>query len=327
MDLELSCALVPKPGVEKLAVCAEALGYRRVWFPDSPALYGDVWIALAQAAAATESVGLGTSVLIPSLRHVATTAAAIAHVEAMAPGRLRVALGTGFTGRRMFGKRALPWKFVETYVRQLRGLLRGEEVEVDGAVCRLMHAEGVVAPRPIETPLWIAAGGPKGLAIAKQLGDGLVCAGIVPEGARDASLLMMGTVLRDGEGLDSERVVDAIGPGMAVVWHGTYEAAGAGVDALPGGAGWRAEIEALPERVRHLYVHEGHLVELTERDRKHLAPELAALTWTGTPESLRERAAQLEGQGVRELVYWPMGPDLEGELEAMAGALGGFAAR
>ena len=323
MDLELSCALVPRPGVEALARRAEDLGYERVWFPDSPALYGDVWIAVAQAAAATQRIGLGTSVIIPSLRHVATTAAAIAHVEALAPGRLRVALGTGFTGRRMFGKRALPWKSVETYVRQLRGLLRGEQVEVDGAVCRLMHPDGVVAPRPIETPLWIAAGGPRGLGVAREVGDGLVCAGVVPEGARDAALLTMGTVLRDGEGLDSQRVQDAVGPGMAVVWHGTYEAAGAGVDALPGGAGWREEIERIPERERHLHVHEGHLVELSERDRRHLAPELAAMTFTGGPQALRQRAAELADQGVRELVYWPMGPDLEGELEAMAGALRG----
>ena len=39
------------------------------------------------------------------------------------------------------------------------------------------------------------------------------------------------------------------------------------------------------------------------------------------PEQLREKRDALAGQGVRELVYWPMGPDPEGELAAMAGAL------
>ncbi len=321
-EVDLSCALVPRPGVEALARRAEALGYRSVWFPDSPALYGDVWIALAQAAAATERIGLGTSVLIPSLRHVAVTAAAIAHVEALAPGRLRVAVGTGFTGRRMFGKPALSWRFVETWVRQLKGLLRGEEVEVDGSVARLMHPEGVVAARPLSTPIWIAANGPKGLGVARELGDGLMCAGVVPEGAKDAALLVMGTVLRDGEALDTPRVLDAIGPGIAVVWHGTYEAAGQGVDALPGGKGWREEVEQFPERSRHLYVHEGHLVELTERDRRHLAPELGGALFAGAPEQLREKRDALAAQGVSELVYWPMGPDVEGELEAMAEAVG-----
>jgi 5,10-methylenetetrahydromethanopterin reductase len=248
------------------------------------------------------------------------TAAAIAHVEALAPGRLRVAFGTGFTGRRMLGQRALPLRALATHVRQLRALLRGEEVEVDGAVTRLMHPKGIVAGRPIATPIWIAANGPRGAALARELGDGLICAGVVPPGARDAAFLAMGTVLRDGETLQSPAVLERIGPAIAVVWHGTYEAAGAGVDQLPGGKGWREEVERFPARTRHLHVHEGHLVELTERDRRHLAPELAGVTFSGTPGQLRERAAQLAAQGVAEIVYWPIGPDLEGELERMAAA-------
>lgn len=317
--MRISCALIPAPGIRERARLAERLGYERVWLPDSPALYGDVWIAVAEAAAATERIGVGTSVIIPSLRHVAVTAAAIAHVEAMAPGRLKVAIGTGFTGRQMFGKGALPWSYVSRYVRQLRGLLQGEEVEVDGEVAKLMHPAGLVASRPIRTPLVIAASGPKGLAVAKELGDGLMCAGVVPEGAADAALLTMGTVLGPGEGPDSPRVLEAIGPGIAVVWHGTYAASGAGVDALPGGKGWREEVERYPERSRHLHVHEGHLVELTDRDRRHLAPELAGVTTTGTPDELRERARALEAGGVSEMVYWPMGPDVPGELERWAG--------
>lgn len=320
--MRLSCALVPTPALAERARLAERLGYHSVWFPDSPALYGDVWIALAQAAQATERVGLGAGVIIPSLRHPAATAAAIAHIEALAPGRLRVALGTGFTGRRCFGKRALSWKSMERYLAQLRGLLRGELVEIDGAAARLMHPEGVTAPLPLATPLFVAANGPKGLSVAAKHGDGLVCAGVVPEGGKDAALLVMGTAFMPGESFETPRVFEAIGPGMAVVLHGTYEALGEGVDNLPGGAGWRKEIEAFPEAQRHLYVHEGHLVEMTERDRRHVSPAAAAgTTFSGTPGELRARVSAMEASGtVAELVYWPMG-DIPGELERMAEAL------
>jgi 5,10-methylenetetrahydromethanopterin reductase len=306
--------------VPEQAALAEKLGYERVWLADSPALYGDVWIAVAEAARATRRIGLGTSVLIPSLRHVVATAAAIAHVEAIAPGRLRVALGTGFTGRRMLGKKALPLAKLEAYVRQLRALLAGEEAVVDGAPCRLLHPRGVTAPLPLRTPIWLAANGAKGAALAQQIGDGLICAGVVPAGAKDAALLAMGTVLQGGETLASPAVLERIGPAIAVVWHGTYEALGAGVDNLPGGKGWRAEVERFPAASRHLYVHEGHLVELTERDRRNLAPELAGATFSGTPAQLRERVAALEAQGVAELVYWPIG-DVAGELERMRAAI------
>ena len=318
--MRLSCALVPSPRVPEQAALAEKLGYDRVWLADSPALYGDVWIAVAEAARATRRIGLGTSVLIPSLRHVVATAAAIAHVEAIAPGRLRVALGTGFTGRRMLGKKALSLATLETYVRQLRALLAGEEVDVDGAPCRLLHPAGITTPTPIRTPVWLAASGGKSLALAQRLGDGVICAGVVPPGAKDAAMLAMGTVLKDGETLASPAVLERIGPAIAVVWHGTYEAAGAGVDNLPGGKGWRAEVERFPARSRHIYVHEGHLVAMTERDRRNLAPELAGTTLSGTPAQLRERATALAAQGVAEIVYWPMG-DVAGELERMRAAI------
>jgi 5,10-methylenetetrahydromethanopterin reductase len=307
--------------VPEQAALAEKLGYERVWLADSPALYGDVWIAVAEAARATRRIGLGTSVLIPSLRHVVATAAAIAHVEALAPGRLRVALGTGFTGRRMLGKKPISLKSLETYVRQLRALLAGEEVDVDGAPCRLMHPQGISAALPLRTPIWIAASGAKSVTLAQQVGDGLICAGVVPPGAKDAAMLAMGSVLRDGETLASPAVLERVGPAIAVVWHGTYEAAGAGVDNLPGGKGWRAEVERFSARSRHLHVHEGHLVELTERDRRNLAPELAGMTFSGTPAQLRERAAGLAAQGVAEIVYWPMGGDSAGELERMRAAI------
>src|SRR5262249_39673914 len=154
----------------------------RVWFYDSPALYGDVWVALARAADATRKIGLGTAVLVPNLRHVVATAAAIGTIEELAPGRLVVAIGTGFTGRMVMGQKPLPWKFVEDYVKQLRALLRGEEVKVEGRMCKLIHVDGFLAKRPIATPLVIAANGAKGAKVAKALGDGAMCAGVVPEG-------------------------------------------------------------------------------------------------------------------------------------------------
>ena len=118
-------------------------------------------------------------------------------------------------------------------------------------------------------------------------------------------------------------MLDAIGPAIAVIYHGAYQAGGAAaVDQLPGGAAWRAEVERYPEASRHLYVHEGHVYELTERDRRHIHPALGATTFTGTPEQLRERAAAYEAQGVAEIVYAPIGPDVPGELRAMRKAIG-----
>ena len=56
----VSIALPPSRHVAQYARAAEQAGCRRVWFYDSPAVYGDVWIALALAVAATETIGVGT---------------------------------------------------------------------------------------------------------------------------------------------------------------------------------------------------------------------------------------------------------------------------
>ena len=87
---------------------AEQLGYRNAWCYDTPALQLDVWMTLALAAQRTSRIGLGPAVLIPTLRHVMTNAAAIATLAQLAPGRTAIGIGTGFTGRLALGQRPLP---------------------------------------------------------------------------------------------------------------------------------------------------------------------------------------------------------------------------
>jgi 5,10-methylenetetrahydromethanopterin reductase len=98
-----------------------------------------------------------------------------------------------------------------------------------------------------------------------------------------------------------------------------YEGDAASVDGLPGGAEWRAGLEAIPESQRHLAVHEDHLVRVTERDRSLLNGDLLrAFSWTASPAELRERLDALEAAGVTEVLYAPMGPDVPRELRAFA---------
>jgi 5,10-methylenetetrahydromethanopterin reductase len=316
--MEVSVAFPPGRDLVDYASLAESIGYKRVWVYDSPALYEDVWIGLSQIAENTDEIGFGPAVLVPSLRHVLTTAAAIATLEAQAPGRLAVAIGTGFTGRRTLGQKPLSVATLERYVRDLKGLLAGEAVVVDGAKVKLIQPAGFGAERPIRTPILVAANGPKGLAVARAVGDGLMCVSRPQPGFSWCAALVFGTVLEEGEAFESPRVFDALGPAIAVIYHAAYEVSPSGVDALPGGEAWRAAIEKLPEDVRHLAVHEGHLVEVSELDRRHIAPQLGALTLSGTQAQLRERLVRLADEGLTEIVYQPLGSDIPSELDAFA---------
>ena len=51
--MEISCAFATSPATPRHVAIAEDLGYRRAWSYDSPALYPDVWMTLALAAAFT----------------------------------------------------------------------------------------------------------------------------------------------------------------------------------------------------------------------------------------------------------------------------------
>lgn len=321
MQLQLSCAFPPGPDVVAHAQLAEEIGYQRIWTYDSPALYTDVWVQLAQIAEATDRIGLGPAVLIPSLRHVLATASAVASLEQLAPGRLAVAIGTGFTGRRMLGQKPLSWKRTSQYIADLKALLRGEEVEVEGQLIQMGHPPGYAPQRPIRTPIVVAANGPVGLAVAREYGEGVMCVGSPQPGFQWCSQLAFGTVFDAAEDANSDRVWDAVGPGVTVIYHGAFEANPAAVDALPGGRAWREEIEAIPAAVRHLAIHRDHLVSVTQRDQRHIGRDLVAATFSGTPESLRERAAGLQAAGLTELIYAPMGSDVPRELRAMAEAL------
>jgi 5,10-methylenetetrahydromethanopterin reductase len=320
--MEISFATPTTMDSPEHVAIAEELGYRRAWFYDTPQQSPDVWMALALAAERTERIGLGPGVLVPSLRHPMVNAAGTAALEALAPGRVVISFGTGFTGRRAMGiPRPIKWAYMEAYIRAFRGLLRGETVEWEGARMRMLHQPGHAAPRPVEVPVLIGAQGPMGAAVAAELADGVFTVSAVPDFAKDFDWvphLCWGTVLDDGEALESDRVRAAGGPGTVVALHGVYEYSGP-VAEMPGGAAWLAEIERAPEAERHLVVHERHCVGLNAADDAAWDAGahglLKAVTVTGTPDEIRERLATLEEQGATEIVYQPAGPDIRRELE------------
>ena len=154
-------------------------------------------MTLALAADRTETIGIGPGVLVPSNRHVLTTATAIAHLESLAAGRTAYAFGTGFTARHALGQRPLKWAEVADYIRTLRALLRGETVEIDGAMVAMLHGAGQAPPRPIEPPFLVGASGPKGEAVAREVGDGVIGASPIA-GFSWSVWLAFGTVIDDG---------------------------------------------------------------------------------------------------------------------------------
>ena len=142
--MEISCAFPSGPDVVDHIVEAERLGYERAWLYDSPALVrrhlDDRGARGRSARSASVSAPRCSSRTCVTR---STQASAIATLEQLAPGRAVVAIGTGFTGRMAMGQKPLTWAYTRRYIEQVRALLRGEKVEVDGALVQMLHATGL----------------------------------------------------------------------------------------------------------------------------------------------------------------------------------------
>ena len=323
MAIKLACAFATSNQSHEHARVAENLGYERAWFYDSPALYPDVWVQLCRAAEKTTRIVLGPGVLVPTLRHPMANASGIATLVSIAgASRVTIGIGSGFTGRLTLGQRPMKWSIVREYLKALKALLRGEQVEWEGGMMQMMHPAGFGAPRPIEVPFIIAAAGPKGIAAAHELGDGVFAAMAPIAGFKTSVVLTFGTVLDEGEDPGSARSIAAAGHGAAVAFHAAMEWGQLG--RIPDAEAWASVYNSIPERVRHLALHDQHLIGVNERDRRFVTGALLAQQGLALNSAgWRERVAALEAQGASEIAYQPAGPDIPRELEAFAKAVRG----
>ena len=161
---------------------AEHFGFRAVWCPEVPAFGHDIWVTLARIAEKTSRIKFGPSVLIPSYRHPMAQASAIATLEQIAPGRLMVGFGTGFTGRAGMGKKPLSLASMRTHIAQVKALLRGDTADIDGGLAQILASDGWLPDRPINVPIYMAGQGPKARALAKEIADGLISLDVIDRG-------------------------------------------------------------------------------------------------------------------------------------------------
>ena len=128
---------IPAPDAQSVidsVVEAESVGVKAAWLT-SGGDAGDALTALAIAAAQTESIKLGTSIMQTWSRHPITAARQAQTIDAVAPGRLRLGVGPGHLQamQETFGAGfEAPLGHLTEYVRVLKGLLEDGEVDFQG---------------------------------------------------------------------------------------------------------------------------------------------------------------------------------------------------
>jgi len=319
--VEVGVILGPRVSTPEHIALSESLGYGRAWVFDSPALFADPWMTLARAADCTERIRLGVSVITPRMRHLIANASAAATLAALAPGRVDVVIGAGFTSQAMLQKPPARWAEVEEYAEGLRRLLLGEEIDWDGGVTALRPGRLTEVRLPVDVPIWVAAHGPKGFDVAGRVADGVITnpghgAIEMASGTGRVYAQFNATIVGPEESLESDRVVEAGGPPAALHLHLGDGGAARGT---PEAEEYHRRLQEVDPRLRHIEMHRGHLAEVTDLERDLITPQLlASTTSTGRPEEVRASHDALIEEGFDGILYAPMGPDIPGELTKMA---------
>ena len=143
------------------------------------------------------------------------------------------------------------------------------------------------------------------------------------EGFETCLVSANGTVLDDGEDVTSLRASTAVRPIIALAYHHRWTTDPESVKGLPNGEAWLASVERVDENVRHLSVHRGHNLDVSNgHDALVDVSNAKQMTFTGTREELRERLAQLEARGATGVIFGTTGYDVERELRAYAEVAG-----
>lgn len=314
----------------------EELGYDSGWAPDSQMIWSDCYATLALAAHHTSRIRLGTGVAIAGTRTAPVTAHSIATINELAPGRTFLGIGTGHTAMRIMGQNPVPPSKFRNYLRVVRGLLDGGEVEYEGQPIRFLDRELECINTDDHVDIYVAANGPKALATAGAYGDGRIGAGNEPvslfqrnmervrRGAAEAgrtlrdpvpaAVLTYSCILKPGETMMSERVIDAVGAPALSSLHFWYEIfLQRGNDDFIQGIirplwdDYKAYVETMPLDRRHQHLHRGHVAFTPEAERRFVTPELieASGGLVGEPDAVLERIRQLEAGGLNEILLLP----------------------
>jgi F420-dependent oxidoreductase-like protein len=173
----------PPPGAAETIQEADRLGFDSVWTAEA---YGsDALMPLAWWGSATEKIKLGTAIVQISARTPAATAMAAMTLDHLSGGR--VILGLGVSGPQVvegwYGQSfAKPLARMREYIGILRDIwARGGPVTNDGRHYPLPIPDGTGLGKPLKSsihplrsdiPIYLAAEGPKNIAMGAELCDG-----------------------------------------------------------------------------------------------------------------------------------------------------------
>ena len=158
----------PASRVIDLAKRAENYGFTYVWTFDSHILWEEPYVIYSKILDETRKVIVGPMVTNPATRDITVTASVYATLNEMYGNRTVVGIGRGDSAVRVTNGKPVSVGELRQAVVDIKGLVNGEAIEYKGNNIRLPWATDS------HSEVWVAAYGPKVLALTGEVGDGFI---------------------------------------------------------------------------------------------------------------------------------------------------------
>ena len=173
MALSFGVTVLPDPPSSRfleLIRHAEANGFQYGWTYDSHVLWQESFPLLTMAVQATSTMKFGHCVTNPGTREPTVLASGYATLHDISDGRMVMGIGRGDSARRYIGQQPVRVAEFERRCKMIKDFMNGREVEWNDKELKLAW----VRPELPEIPMWVAGYGPKALAVAGRVSDGVI---------------------------------------------------------------------------------------------------------------------------------------------------------
>ena len=185
---------ITAPVIRLVAQRAETLGFRDLWVTENTLDHAsclDALTLLTYAAAITETIRVGVSVMVLPVHSPIEVAHRVSTLDYLSNGRAVLGVGLGrdhhYTDFQIPRARRVR-RFLES-VELIKALWTQDSVTYQGDIFEL--ANGVMGPKPVQQPhppIWLGGGHPDALKRAARIGDGWMGAGGSSNAAFKASV-------------------------------------------------------------------------------------------------------------------------------------------
>ena len=158
----------PASRVVDLTKRAEDLGFTHAWTFDSHILWQEPYVIYSQMLAATDRIMVGPFVTNPATRDPTVTASLFATLNDMFGNRTVCGIGRGDSSRRVLGNPPTTLKQTEDAIHVIKELAEGRPIDTPGGPVSIPWVKDG------HLDVWMAAYGPKALALVGHKADGFI---------------------------------------------------------------------------------------------------------------------------------------------------------